>query len=47
MLVEEFVENFPRMSLPAVLSEFSLPTSLGEHRDVLGLPPQQVSHVLN
>ncbi|KAI0217016.1 GATOR complex protein NPRL3 [Lamellibrachia satsuma] len=44
-LVEKFVELFPGMSLPAVISEFSLPTPLGEHRDVLGLPQQQAQQV--
>ncbi|XP_064611275.1 GATOR1 complex protein NPRL3-like [Liolophura sinensis] len=43
--VESFVDHFPGMSLPAVLSEFSLPTPLGQHRDVLGLPQQQTQKV--
>ena len=46
ILGEKFVEHFPGMSLPAVMSEFSLPSQLGEHRDVLGLPQQQVSSQL-
>ena len=41
-LVEKFAKAFHGMSLPAVLAEFSLPTPLGEHRDVLGLQQQQV-----
>ena len=41
-LVDVFVEQFEDMSLPAVMSDFSLPTPLGEHRDVLGMPQQQV-----
>jgi len=44
-LVEGFTEHFPRMSLPAVLAEFSLPSPLGEHRDVLGMPPQHRQQV--
>ncbi|XP_074647993.1 GATOR1 complex protein NPRL3-like [Tubulanus polymorphus] len=43
--VEEFTKEFPGMSLPAFLSEFSLPTPYGEHKDVMGLPQQQVEHV--
>ena len=41
-LVEEFTSRFPRMSLHAVLSEYSLPAPLGEHRNPFGLPQQQV-----
>ncbi len=43
-LVEKFVEQFPGLSLHVVLADFSLPTTLGEHRDVLGQPHQQVCH---
>jgi hypothetical protein len=42
LLGEKFVEQFPGMSLSAIMAEFSLPSALGEHRDVLGLPHQQV-----
>ncbi|ELU15283.1 hypothetical protein CAPTEDRAFT_221562 [Capitella teleta] len=44
-LGEKFVEQFPGMSLSAIMAEFSLPSPLGEHRDVLGLPQQQAQEV--
>ena len=44
-LVEKFVEQFPGVSLHAIMSEFSLPSQLGEHRDILGLPQQQSQQV--
>ena len=41
-LSEKFAEQFPQMSLAGVLADFSLPATLGEHRDVLGLPKHHV-----
>ena len=40
--MEKCEESFPNVSLPVILSEFSVPSSLGDHKDVLGLPQQQV-----
>ncbi|KAK2143143.1 hypothetical protein LSH36_873g00006 [Paralvinella palmiformis] len=44
-LVEKCEESFPNVSLPVILSEFSVPSSLGDHKDVLGLPQQQAQEV--
>ncbi|XP_064625379.1 GATOR1 complex protein NPRL3-like [Lineus longissimus] len=44
-LVEEFTERFAHASLACILSEFSLPTPYGEHRDFLGLPQHQARQV--
>ncbi|XP_077979856.1 GATOR1 complex protein NPRL3-like isoform X2 [Glandiceps talaboti] len=44
-LVEEFTSKFPGQSLTAVLSDFSLPLPLGEHRNLLGFEQQQVEQV--
>ena len=41
MLSKEFVEEF-RVPLQAIMADFSLPIQLGEHRDILGLPQEQV-----
>ena len=45
-LVEKFVEQFPGMAFHVVLADFSLPSRLSEHRDVLSLPHQQVQTFL-
>ena len=45
-LVKEFVQKFPGMYLPVWLSQFSLPTPLGEHQNPLGESEKQVRRVL-
>ncbi|XP_062508618.1 GATOR1 complex protein NPRL3-like isoform X2 [Corticium candelabrum] len=40
-LVKEFVQKFPGMYLPVWLSQFSLPTPLGEHQNPLGESEKQ------
>ncbi|CAH1794229.1 unnamed protein product [Owenia fusiformis] len=44
-LVEKFAEEFQGVALSKILAEFSLPTPLGEHQDVLGLPQQQAQKI--
>lgn len=45
LLAEKFVEQFPGMSLHAVMEEFSLPSQLREHESPLGLPHQHAQKV--
>ncbi|XP_031548535.1 GATOR complex protein NPRL3-like [Actinia tenebrosa] len=44
-LVNEFSSRFPKMSLHAMLAEFSLPSPLAEHHNPLGSPQQQAEEV--
>lgn len=49
MFVQRFQEHFPDLSLPMILSEFSMPCALKDHRDVLGVqqnPGQDVQVVI-